>query len=108
MLFAGFVATQHTSTNHVHEVRGDEATCTSNMQAEHFIAREPGDRLADGADRWTIGGYYTNELVRTADGWKLAKVALNVTWQTGNREVSRIALRRGRAIETSESPSRSK
>ena len=105
VLFAGFVATQHTSTNHVHDVRGDEATCTSNMQAEHFVAREPDDGLTDGADRWTIGGYYTNELVRTADGWKLAKVTLNVTWQTGNREVSRIALQRGRAIEASESPS---
>ncbi len=104
-LFAGFAATQHTSTNHVHDVRGDEATCTSNMQAEHFVAREPDDGLADGADRWTIGGYYTNELVRTADGWKLAKVTLIVTWQTGNPGVSRIALQRGRAIEAAESGS---
>ena len=104
-LFAGFAATQHTSTNHVHDVRGDDATCTSNMQAEHFVAREPDDGLAEGADRWTIGGYYTNELVRTAHGWKLAKVTLTVTWQTGNPEVSRIALQRGRAIEATESGS---
>ncbi len=111
-LFAGFAATQHTSTNHVHDVRGDDATCTSNMQAEHFVhadadspdpdshpiyARKP----ADEADRWTIGGYYTNELVRTTDGWKLAKVTLIVTWQTGNPDVSRIAFKRGRAIEAS-------
>ncbi len=102
-LFAGFAATQHTSTNHKHDVRGDDATCTSNMQAEHFVAREPDDGLAEGADRWTIGGYYTNELVRSADGWKLAKVTLIVTWQTGNPEVSRIALRRGRAIEATDS-----
>jgi hypothetical protein len=105
-LFAGFSATQHTSTNHVHDVRGDEATCTSNMQAEHFVASEPGPgepessrKPVDAADRWTIGGYYTNELVRTADGWKLAKVTLTVTWQTGNPDVSRIAFKRGRAIE---------
>ncbi len=102
-LFAGFAATQHTSTNHRHDVRGDDATCMSNMQAEHFVAREPNDGLAEGANRWTIGGYYTNELVRTADGWKLAKVTLIVTWQTGNPEVSRIALRRGRAIEATDS-----
>ena len=94
-LFAGFTATQHTSTNHVHDVRGEEATCTSNMQAEHFVA----DDGLDGAEnRWTIGGYYTNELVRTAAGWKLAKVTLTVTWQTGNPEVSRLALQRGRSI----------
>lgn len=99
-LFAGFEATQHTSTNHVVELRGDEATCTSNMQATHFVAREPNDGLEDGADCWTIGGYYINELVRSTEGWKLAQVTLNVTWQTGNREVSRIALRRGRALES--------
>jgi len=96
-LFAGFSATQHTSTNHVHELRGDEATCTSNMQAEHFVAREEGDGLADGDERWTIGGYYTNELVRLPAGWKLRKVTLSVTWSSGNPEVSRIALQRGRA-----------
>ena len=95
-LFAGFSATQHTSTNHVHDVRGDRATCISNMQAEHFVAREPGDGLAEGADRWTIGGYYTNELVRTPESWKLAKVTLTVTWRSGNPEVPVIALKRGR------------
>ena len=95
-LFAGFSATQHTSSNHAHDVRGDEATCTSNMQAEHFVAREPGDGLEDGSDRWTIGGYYTNELVRTEAGWKLCAVTLIVTGSRGNPELSRIALRRGR------------
>ena len=68
-LFAGFSATQHTSSNHVHEIQGDRASCMSNMQAEHFVAREPGDGLdAPDADRWTIGGYYRNKLVRT---WKV-------------------------------------
>ena len=95
-LFAGFSATQHTSTNHVHEVRGDEATCISNMQAEHFVDREPGDGLGEGEERWTIGGYYVNELVRHADGWKLAKVTLNPTWKSGNPEVPQIAFERGR------------
>jgi hypothetical protein len=98
-LFAGFEATQHTSTNHVFTLRDDEATCTSNMQATHFVAREPSDGLDAGGNCWTIGGYYINELVRSTQGWKLAKVTLNVTWQTGNPEVSRVALRRGRAIE---------
>ncbi len=98
-LFAGFETTQHTSTNHVFDLRGDEATCISNMQAEHFIKRESEDEFDDGANRWTIGGYYENELIRTEDGWKLSRVTLNVTWQTGNADVSRIALKRGRAID---------
>lgn len=97
-LFAGFVATQHTSTNHVHDVRGDEATCVSSMQAEHFIA--PGPDVAPGRERWTIGGYYVNELVRTPERWRLRRVALHVTWSTGNPDVSRIALARGRAATT--------
>jgi hypothetical protein len=96
-LFAGFSATQHTSSNHVHDVRGDEARCVSNMQAEHFVSREPDDGPAEGADRWTIGGWYDDRLVRTPEGWKLCAVTLHVTWSRGNAEVSRIALRRGRA-----------
>jgi len=95
-LFAGFEATQHTSTNHVISIHGDEATCVSNMQAEHFVARREDEPLAPGQERWTIGGYYTNELVRTPSGWKLRKITLTVTWSTGNPDVSRIALQRGR------------
>ena len=91
-LFAGFAATQHTSSNHVHELRGDRAVCVSNMQAEHFVDGLPPDK-----DRWTIGGYYTNELVRTDAGWKLCKITLTVTWSRGNPEVGTIARRRGRA-----------
>jgi hypothetical protein len=104
-LFAGWKATQHTSTNHVIELRADTATCVSNMQAEHFVEREPGDGLENGADRWTIGGYYVNELVRTKDGWKFSKITLNVSWQVGNPELSRIALQRSRAIEAAGTPS---
>lgn len=99
-LFAGFETTQHTSSNHVHEIQGDHATCVSNMQATHFIAPEPQDGLDAAGRRWTIGGYYVNQLVRTVEGWKLAKIQLNVTWQTGNRDLSKIALRRGRALES--------
>ena len=96
-LFAGFTATQHTSTNHVHDIRGDAATCVSNMQAEHFVAREPGAApTAPDAESWTIGGYYVNELVRSEAGWKLRSVTLTVTWSRGNPEVPRIARRRGR------------
>lgn len=91
-LFAGFEATQHSSSNHVHEIRGDEAVCVSNMQAEHFVG-------AGDDDRWTIGGYYTNELVRSSAGWKLRKITLTVTWSRGNPKVSEIARQRGRELE---------
>ena len=43
-----------------------------------------------------MGGYYTNRLVRTAEGWKLCAITLTVTWNRGNRHVLRLAQRRGR------------
>lgn len=95
-LFKGFDATQHVSSNHVHDIRGDEATCVSYMKAEHFVSRDDLDEATD-RDRWTIGGYYTNQLVRTPDGWKLRGVRLTVTWSRGNRGILAIALKRGRS-----------
>ena len=83
-LFLGFAATQHTSSNHVHDVCGDEATCVSNMQAEHFVESEPGEEPPPEGLRWTIGGYYENSLIRSAEGWQLCRVKLNVTWSQGN------------------------
>ena len=105
-LFLGFTATQHTSSNHVHHIRGDTATCVSNMQAEHFIAPEPGREVDERDLRWTIGGYYENELVRTPEGWKLCGVALRITWQQGNRDVPGIAMKLGRARLKAEEASR--
>lgn len=90
VLFAGFDATQHLSANHVHDIRGDEATCTSYMRAEHFVL------TSEGENYYTMGGYYINRLVRTSYGWKLAAVTLTVTWNRGNRHVLRLAARRGR------------
>ncbi|MGI8926311.1 MAG: nuclear transport factor 2 family protein [Tepidiformaceae bacterium] len=90
VLFAGFDATQHLSANHVHDIRGDEATCTSYMRAEHFVLNNEGENY------YTMGGYYTNALVRTEEGWKLRGVTLTVTWNRGNRHVLRLAAQRGR------------
>jgi len=84
----GFAATQHMSTNHVIDLEGDDATCISYMQAQHFL---PNDK---GGNTLTLGGYYTNELVRTAEGWKIRKCKLTVTWTTGNRHVFDLARER--------------
>jgi hypothetical protein len=99
-LFSVLDATQHVSSNHVHDIRGDEATCVSYMKAEHFVSDADSRPASDGAtdpDRWTIGGYYTNELLRTPDGWKLRKVVLTVTWSRGDRRIITAALKRRRS-----------
>ncbi len=92
----GCDATQHMMTNLVHDIRGDAATCTAYMRAEHFLINHRGD------DSYTVGGYYTHELVRTDAGWRIAKYTLNVTWSRGNRHVLSLATRRAAKTTTGE------
>jgi hypothetical protein len=79
--FGAFDATQHISSNHVHTLNGDNATCVSYMQASHFVVRDGETFCA------TFFGYYVNELVRTAQGWRLSGVTLNVTAKNGDMRV---------------------
>jgi hypothetical protein len=90
-----FDATQHLSTNHVvTSDRDGEATCVSYMHAQHWFSPERLTELGHPSDvaRWcTLGGYYTNRLVRTPAGWKIRRCQLNVTWVTGDRSIFAIA-----------------
>jgi len=92
VLFAGFGPTQHTLTNHAITVNGDAAHCDMYMRAEHFI-----EDLAPSENRWTIGGYYKVDLTRFTDAWRIHAMGLYMTWQTGNRNLSAVAIERGRA-----------
>jgi len=85
---SGFKSTQHISTNHVVTVAGDQATCVSYMQAQHYLPTDTGGNC------FTLGGYYTNTLVRTPQGWKICKCKLTVTWSDGNRGLFEEAARR--------------
>jgi hypothetical protein len=78
---AGFDATQHLSTNHVHTIAGDRATCVSYMHAGHFLKR-------DGAEHACfLYGYYTYALRRRDDGWKVDRYGLQVTAQHGDPRI---------------------
>lgn len=89
--FAGLDATQHVMTNPQVHINGDRASCVVYMQAEHFLDDQTPSR------RFVIGGFYTNELVRTADGWKLVSVKLTVLWTSGDRSFMEDAHIRGMA-----------
>ena len=66
-----FEATQHMITNHVITIDGDRATCVAYVKAQHYNPESI----------WTVVGYYTNTLERTAEGWKIIKLKLTSTWQ---------------------------
>jgi len=91
VLFAGFGPTQHTLSNHRVTIDGDRARCVAYMRAEHFIIEDAPEN-----NRWTIGGYYEVDLLRSAAGWHIHAMALHMTWQTGNRDLSQLAIERGR------------
>ncbi|AMN46897.1 hypothetical protein ACG33_07260 [Steroidobacter denitrificans] len=88
MLLPGFDVTQHLLANMVFDIRGDTATVTVYMQAEHFLTNGLGD------SSHTLGGYYTHRIRLGMDGWKIHGVTLNVTWNRGNRHVYELARQR--------------
>lgn len=71
-------ATQHTVTNHMVEVAGDHATCTSYLHAQHVRA------AAEGGSLYVVAGRYHDRLVRTAEGWRIAHRRLEIVWTDGN------------------------
>lgn len=69
-LVSVFKSTQHMITNHTITIDGDRATCVSYLQAQHYNPEH----------LYTVGGYYSNELVRTREGWKICKLKLTPLW----------------------------
>ena len=69
--------TQHSLTNYQIDVQGDDAPSLCYMQARHF---PPKDRPTQPV--WDVGVYYDFHLKRTAEGWKISKYTLIVTWET--------------------------
>ena len=61
-----FAVTQHVLTNHRITVHGDYRHVHRPEEAGQSV--------------WDIGGYYTHHLTRTAQGWKIARYTLTVTW----------------------------
>jgi hypothetical protein len=89
--FAPYTATHHAITGHVIEIDGDSATIHAHVRAEHWI---PDELAGDGPRHWLVVGFYDNEAVRTADGWRLNRVKLTSTYQE-NPQLSSVALAAG-------------
>lgn len=76
--FARYTATHHTITGHVIDIDGDRATLHAHVRAEHWV---PDELAGEGPNRWLVVGFYDNEAVRTADGWRLSSVTLTASHQ---------------------------
>ena len=87
--FAGLDGTQHSMSNPRVTIDGDGAHGVMYMQAEHFL-----DDAIPGR-RFVIGGYYSNDLVRAGDEWKLTRVKLTPLWTCGDRSFMDNAHERG-------------
>jgi hypothetical protein len=80
--------TQHLSTNHLITIHEGHATCVSSMAIYRY--------RSSGAEEITFDThcYYTHELVRTPQGWKICKVQQKVLWNEGDSKIHSGVLRR--------------
>ncbi|MBI5445270.1 MAG: nuclear transport factor 2 family protein [Deltaproteobacteria bacterium] len=70
----GLVCFQHYCTNEEVTVEGDGARCRSYIYAQHSVRTDSGPALLAG------GGRYVHECVRGAEGWRIARISVDVTW----------------------------
>ena len=76
-----FDVTHHMVSNHEIDVDGDSAHHTCLVHAQHVRYDAPG------GSNYVIGGRYTDELVRTQQGWRIAHRELVFIWTEGNSSV---------------------
>lgn len=74
---------QHLISNHQITVNGDTATARCYLQAQHVR------RAAEGGPNFIFAGRYEDDLVRTPEGWRIAKRSLIHMWTEGNPAVTR-------------------
>jgi SnoaL-like domain len=75
---APFDSTQHCMMNHLVHVDGDTA------QAFTYGTWRLIRRAAEGLPLWDGSGWYEDELVRSAAGWRIKHRICRVVWWTGN------------------------
>ncbi|MGE3693004.1 MAG: nuclear transport factor 2 family protein [Novosphingobium sp.] len=81
-IHAPFSATQHATRGHHVVVSGDSATCLSNVHA--LFIRDVG---GEGGNMFESSGWYDDRLVRTVQGWRIARRVCRTIWSGGNPAV---------------------
>jgi hypothetical protein len=90
----GFRCTQHLSTNHIvtfDETDPDRAKCESDMYAQHCL-----EESAHGT-YYLLRARYSDQMVRTPDGWKIESITTTNRWEDGNLNAVAEAIERVRS-----------
>ncbi|MET0908785.1 MAG: nuclear transport factor 2 family protein [Ilumatobacteraceae bacterium] len=74
-------ASQHMVSTHQVRIDGDRATCRCFLRAQHVKLD------AAGGTTFMFAGRYEDDLVRTPDGWRIARRRLAPIWTEGNPAV---------------------
>ena len=74
---------QHIVATHQIQIDGDTATSRCYLHAQHIR------QAADGGPHYVVAGRYEDDLIRTADGWRIKHRTLAVMWTEGNLAVVR-------------------
>lgn len=80
-IHAPFDATQHATRGHHVRVAGEKASCLSYVHAR-FIRQ-----VRDGGSMFESAGWYDDELIRTAQGWRITRRVCRTLWSGGNPAV---------------------
>lgn len=73
----GFDRTRHAISDVAVAVRGDRATATARVIADHWL----------GADHWQVRGEYAYELARDGGEWRITAHTFTVTGEEGSRVI---------------------
>lgn len=80
-------ASQHLVGSHVVALDGDQATHRCYLQAQHVL------HGTEGGELWMVAGKYEDDVVRTAEGWRIKRRILSRIWTSGNANVAAPDLR---------------
>ena len=72
-----FARAHHVFTDHVIDLRGDQAIVRANLIGIHV------HRAEDPASHFDMGERYTFEMIRKPEGWRIAKVITTPVWTAG-------------------------
>ena len=90
---SGYKGTQHLLSNFRINLDDDRASTIVYFQATHYLPNDQGD------NHNTLAGYYNHTLTRTAQGWKIRKLVLNVVWTEGNYGLGALAAQQWQAAQ---------